>query len=199
MKNMPWPDGQNSFDATAATSAVRNRSMHTFVTVAVLSIAAVFSAPAGAQASAVIPAVNVGKLAKQLVGTWRLVRYVDTAKGEAPVYAFGEHPLGMFLFTQDGNFSISIMRNPPAPESASTDIDPDACIPAWYCSYFGKYRLDKTGSNWIAKVEGGNIPAYLGTDQTRAFKLVGNRIVITGEYEEGGRTVRGERVLERAP
>ena len=29
-----------------------------------------------------------------LVGTWRLIRYVDTPKGGKPVHVFGESPIG---------------------------------------------------------------------------------------------------------
>jgi hypothetical protein len=135
--------------------------------------------------------------ATQLTGVWRLVRYVDTPDKAQPIYAFGEHPVGQFIFTPEGNFSISIMRNPPAPEATTVDIDPDACIPAWYCSYFGTYRLAESGKQWIARVEGGNIPSYLNTNQTRSFELSGDRLRISESYEEGGRTVRAERVLER--
>ena len=64
-----------------------------------------------------------------LVGTWHLVRYVDTPEGGTPVQPFGNSPAGLFVFTADGNVSISIMRNPPEITAATTDPDPDACIP----------------------------------------------------------------------
>lgn len=140
---------------------------------------------------------DLKKIAKRLTGVWRLTRYVDTPAGAEPIYAFGEHPVGQFIFTDDGHFSINIMRNPPAPTVASVDIDPDDCIPAWYCSYFGTYRLAESGRQWISHVTGGNIPTYVGTMQTRSFELVGNRLIISESSEEGGRTVRSERVLER--
>ncbi|NGZ87353.1 lipocalin-like domain-containing protein [Duganella aceris] len=146
---------------------------------------------------AVLPAAAAPNAGPQLTGVWRLVRYVDTPDNAQPIYAFGEHPVGQFIFTPEGSFSINIMRNPPAPETATVDIDPDACIPAWYCSYFGTYRLAESGRQWIARVEGGNIPSYVGTNQTRSFELSGDRLRISESYEEGGRTVRAERVLER--
>jgi hypothetical protein len=47
-------------------------------------------------------------------------------------------------------------------------------------------------------VEGGNIPSFIGTDQTRAFALAADRLVIADAYEgEDGRTVRTERILTR--
>ena len=138
-----------------------------------------------------------GDTSPPLVGVWRLERYVDTPEGAAPVYAFGEQPIGQFIFTADGQASVSIMRNPPDPDAVSTDVDPDACLPAWYCSYFGTYEIAADGAGWIVHVEGGNIPAYIGTRQSRTFQIQGDRLTISGDYQEDGRTVRMERVLQR--
>lgn len=79
------------------------------------------------------------------------------------------------MFTADGRVSISFMRNPPNPNDVSIDKDPDACFPAWYCSYFGTYKPDTTGSGWTTRVMGGNIPSYIGTDQHRVYSLRGIR------------------------
>jgi Lipocalin-like domain len=135
--------------------------------------------------------------ADRLIGTWRLVRYVDTPEGEAPIQAYGAAPVGLFIFTADGHVSINIMRNPPAVGIATTDPDPDACIPGWYCSYFGTYVVDRDKSVWVTHVLGGNIPAYLGTDQMRSFTIHGDRLVISETYLENSKRVRGERELVR--
>jgi ketosteroid isomerase-like protein len=132
-----------------------------------------------------------------LVGTWRLVSYTDTPENGAPIRAFGNHPTGQFIFTGDGHVSISIMRNPPDITSASTDRDPDTCLPAWYCAYFGTYEVNYRTNTWVTHVLGGNIPNYIGTDQPRNFALRDDRLVITESYQEGGKTVRAERVLVR--
>ncbi len=134
-----------------------------------------------------------------LVGSWRLVRYADTPDGGPPVFPFGDPPSGLFVFTPDRHVSINLMRNPPAPDSASTDPDPDACIPAWYCSYYGTYDVDLGRGYWVTHVSGGNIPHYLGTDQRRSFVIKGDTLVISESYTSAGRTVRAERVLIRAP
>jgi hypothetical protein len=46
-------------------------------------------------------------------------------------------------------------------------------------------------------VRGGNIPAYLGADQRRRFSIRGDRLIVSESYDEGGKTVRAERVLAR--
>lgn len=132
-----------------------------------------------------------------LVGTWELRRYVDTPEGGTAVYAFGDPPIGLFVFTADGHVSISLMRNPPAVGTATSDRDPDSCIPAWYCSYFGTYLYNPAGPSWTTHVVGGNIPNYIGTDQHRAFKIVGDLLTISETYSADGMTFHAERILRR--
>ena len=133
-----------------------------------------------------------------LVGTWRLVRYVDTPEGSMSIQPFGTSPVGQFIFTADGHVSISIMRNPPEIAASTTDPDPDACIPGWYCSYFGTYTVDYKRGIWITHVVGGNIPAYLGTDQPRSFTIARDTLIIAETYMRGTHRVRAERVLVRS-
>ncbi len=106
-----------------------------------------------------------------LVGAWQLVRYVDTPDQGEPVHAYGDPPGGLFVFTDDGHASIVVMRNPPEPGKTNVDPDPDACIPTWYCSYYGTYRYDPVGPSWTVHVEGGNVLSYVGTDQFRRFRI----------------------------
>jgi len=132
-----------------------------------------------------------------LVGTWRLVSYVDTPEDDVPIHAFGMEPIGLFIFTPDGHVSISIMRNPPDITAPTTDPDPDACIPAWYCAYFGTYTVNYHEGAWVTHVLGGNIPSYVGTDQKRSFTIRGDRLLISETYRAGDQTVHAERVLIR--
>ena len=132
-----------------------------------------------------------------LVGTWELQQYVDVPEGEPPVYAFGNPPVGLFVFTAEGHVSISLMRNPPAVGTVSSDPDPDACIPSWYCSYFGTYQYNPAGPSWTTHVAGGNIPHYLDTDQRRTFKIKGDLLTILETYSADGKTFHTKRVLRR--
>ncbi len=133
-----------------------------------------------------------------LVGTWRLVRYADTPKGGEPIHVFGESPIGEFIFTEDGHMSVHIMHNPPNPQDAVVDPDPEACIPSWYCGYFGTYTVDSNQRYWVTHVRGGNIPGYIGTDQKRTFTIEGDKLVISEKYMSGDVPVTGERVLVRS-
>jgi hypothetical protein len=143
--------------------------------------------------SAAAPAPNENPL----VGAWDLQEYSDTPEGGAPIHAFGNPPVGLFVFTDDGHVSISFMRNPPGEDQAFVDPDPDTCIPVWYCSYFGTYEYDPAGQSWTAHVMGGNIPSYVGTDQTRDFVIKGDTMTIADTYEVNGVRYQAKRVLRR--
>ncbi len=67
------------------------------------------------------------------------------------------------------------------PDYALPDPGPEACALNLYCSYFGTYTYDPSGPSWTVRVEGGNIPSYLGTDQTRHFTIDGDRLTIVNE------------------
>lgn len=108
-----------------------------------------------------------------LIGSWELIQYVDTPEGGAPVHAFGDPPVGLFVFTADGRVSISFMRNPPRPEDASIDKDPDACIPMWYCSYFGTYTPDQGGGRVDGPCRGREHPELYRTGSASRLRAVG--------------------------
>lgn len=128
-----------------------------------------------------------------LVGTWVLERFVDRPDGAEPIYPLGKRPVGLFIFTEDGRFSINAMRRQDEPDQTTNA----PWTPSWYISYFGTYRYNPDGPSWTTRVEGGNIPSYLGTDQTRPFTVSGDVLTIASSYRDGGRTMRIERVLRR--
>jgi Lipocalin-like domain len=141
-------------------------------------------------------AAEVGKK-NPLVGMWLLVKYVDTPENGEPIFAFGREPVGHFIFTPDGHVAFSIMRNPPNIESPTTDPDPDACIPGWYCAYFGTYTVDAESGVWVTHVLSANIPGFLNTDQPRHFTIVGDSLVVSETYLNGRTRIRAERIFVR--
>ena len=132
-----------------------------------------------------------------LVGTWQLEEYVDVPEGGVAVYAFGNPPVGLFVFTAAGHASISLMRNPPAVGSESSDPDPDECIPVLYCSYFGTYQYDPSGPSWTTHVTGRKYSQLSRTDQRRAFTIRGDLLSISETYSADGKTFHAKRVLRR--
>jgi hypothetical protein len=134
-------------------------------------------------------------LAEKLVGTWRIVRFIDTDAHGKVTYLFGEHPRGYVVYDPTGHLSVQIMRMPARPAFAAGDDDKgtDAEVRAaydGYVAYFGTYRVDEANSVVTHVVEGSLKPSYTGTNQPRPFKLDGDVLVIQGRDKDGSSYVR---------
>ena len=107
-----------------------------------------------------------------LVGNWRLVsfeREYQTA-GERE-YPMGKAPSGYILFLPEGRMAVVITaegRKPPV-----TDQD-RAGLFNTLVAYTGVYRVE--GDKWITTVDVSANPAWVGTDQTRSFRITGTRL-----------------------
>ena len=93
--------------------------------------------------------------------------------------------------------AFSIMRNPPDANAPTSDPDPDACVPGWYCAYFGTYTVDPAKGVWVTHVLSANIPGFLNTDQPRHFTINGNLLVVSETYFSGTQRIAAERVFVR--
>jgi hypothetical protein len=133
-----------------------------------------------------------------LVGTWRVVDFVDLDKDGTWHRRFGEHPQGYFFYDATGHVHIQIMKVPPLapfPEAKLGDgkpPTPEHALAAYsaYVAYFGTYTVDAEMQVVTHHVEGSLAPDFTGTDQPRPFKVEGDRLEI-GD----GKTWR--RLLER--
>jgi hypothetical protein len=136
-----------------------------------------------------------GGLADKLVGTWRVVRFVDTDPSGNVTYPFGEKPRGYVVYDPTGHLSVQIMRMPAQPTFAAGDDDKgtDAEVRAAYdgfVAYFGTYRVDEVNSVVTHVVEGSLKPSYTGTDQPRPFKLDGDVLIIKVRDKDGSSGIR---------
>lgn len=128
-----------------------------------------------------------------LVGTWRVVSFEDVENGQT-FRRFGDKPLGLFVYTADGQVAIQI-ANPANPVCVSPgkkfgpgrkdDSTVPACTPAQmqaladgYVAYWGTYTVDAAAGVVIHHVKSDLSNGYAGTDQRRPFRLEGDRLVI---------------------
>jgi Lipocalin-like domain len=128
--------------------------------------------------------------AHKLVGTWRLVHFVDTDPSGKVTYPFGEKPIGYFMYDATGHLSVQIMRTPARPAFASGDdqkgTDKEVRAAYYgYFAYFGTYRLDEAKSVVTHVVEGSLYPSYTGTERPRPFKLEGDTLIIQIHDKDG--------------
>ena len=105
-----------------------------------------------------------------LVGMWRLREFAREyqATGERE-YPMGSAPTGYILFLPEGRMAVVITGE--GRKAPTTDQD-RAGLFNTLVAYTGPYRVD--GATWITMVEVSMNPAWVGTEQTRAFEISGD-------------------------
>jgi len=129
------------------------------------------------------PQSSGSSAAARLVGTWRLVKYVNTDPSGNVSHPYGTSPAGYFVYDPTGHLSIQIMRTPATRPFASGDdaSGTDAEVREAFnghVAYFGTYRVDEAKGVLTHVVEGSSRPSYTGTEQPRPFALKGDTLVI---------------------
>jgi hypothetical protein len=107
-----------------------------------------------------------------LVGLWRLREfareYQATGDREFPM---GFAPTGYILFLPEGRMTVVITGE--GRKAPTTDEDRAGLFKS-LVAYTGPYRVD--GDKWITTVEVSANPAAVTTEQTRFFKIAGDRL-----------------------
>ena len=107
-----------------------------------------------------------------ILGIWRLVAYEveSQATGERePV--LGKTLTGNIIFTPEGRMMVVLTGE--GRQAPTTDQD-RADLFKSLVAYTGLYRVD--GDKWLTKVDVAANPAWVGTEQTRPFRVDGNRL-----------------------
>lgn len=108
----------------------------------------------------------------KVVGLWKLVSYeveVQTTGETAPV--MGQHPAGYVNFSPDGRVFFILTGEGRTPPKSDRDR---ANLLGTLIAYTGVYRVE--GDRWITKVDVAWNPEWIGTEQSRFFKIDGDRL-----------------------
>ena len=110
----------------------------------------------------------------ELVGTWRLAGCVRRSGGRTE-HPFGEQPVGLLLYTQDGRMSVHLAFGDREPLS-SLDLaelpEAEAALAfRTYLGYGGRYRI--RGDTVVHSVEVSSIPDWVGTGLVRRVSTSG--------------------------
>ena len=114
----------------------------------------------------------------QLLGTWKLVSYEREFKatGEKGP-ALGKNPTGYIIFTPEGRFMMVMTGE--GRKVPKTDQDRAALLKSLY-AYTGMYRVEP--DKFIVNVDVAWNPEWIGSEQTRFFKVNGDRLQITTSW-----------------
>ncbi len=136
-----------------------------------------------------------------LVGTWTLVS--ETAhQGDKTTQPLGPNPLGMMMFDHGGRFMMFIAR-PGIPKFVAGKRDAgtaeeNKAVLAGLLAFFGTYSVDQTNQILILRPEASTFPNWIGADQKRFLKLVGDQQIWTNRTPAIGAEVV-EVVWKRVP
>jgi Lipocalin-like domain len=108
-------------------------------------------------------------LKDQLVGTWQFVSSTGKLADGSPTW--GSNPTGLLIFTENGRFSVQIMRT-DRPKYASNNRmkgtpEEIKATAEGTISYFGTYAVSEADKTVTYKIEGASFPNWNGTDQKR--------------------------------
>jgi len=114
-------------------------------------------------------------VAKQLVGTWKLISSPTKFEGGDTIEAFGPNPKGRLVLTSDGHWIVVITRADRGPAKNS---DEKAALLDSMLAYSGKYTID--GDRIINRVDISHTEIFTGAlqTQTRFFSVEGDKLVL---------------------
>jgi hypothetical protein len=123
-----------------------------------------------------IPAGAQNPNPSPIVGTWRVVSFErEVVETKAVSQGFGGNAMGFVTFTPDGRMMLMIIDATRKPPAQPTATDAEAVrLYRTMNAYAGTYRIQ--GNEIITHVEISSQQTLTGNDQTRSFKLDGNRL-----------------------
>jgi len=110
----------------------------------------------------------------KIIGIWKLVSFqaeIQATGQKEPV--MGQNPTGYVIFTAEGRAFFILTGE--GRKSAKT-VQDRADLLNSLISYTGMYRIE--GDKWITKVDVAWSPDFVGTEQTRFFKVEGDRLQV---------------------
>jgi len=113
-----------------------------------------------------------------LIGTWRALSFERYDKDGAAYQPLGPSPRGYAFFDQTGRAFVVLGK-------AMAEGVPPEEIAKSLMVYFGPFAVNDAGDILSVTVESSNMPDYVGSTQTRHFKITGDRMVIgtPGQYQ----------------
>ncbi len=115
-------------------------------------------------------------LREQLVGAWTLTGFVERDIGTGVEnHPFGEHPLGLILYTPDGYVSAQLQL-PERPLFASGDLlratpEEYAAAGSSYVAYSGRFFVDEGKKSLSHEMAVSFFPNWFGQRQVRLVEV----------------------------
>ena len=110
----------------------------------------------------------------QIHGAWKLVSYdVEVQATGEKFPPMGKNPAGYVIFTPEARVWFVLTGDGRKPAKTAEE---KAGLLDTLIAYTGTYRVE--GDKWITSVEVAWNPAWVGTEQSRSFKVEGDRLQV---------------------
>jgi Lipocalin-like domain len=118
------------------------------------------------------------QIADSVVGTWRLVSFIEEeTESKAAHKNFGDNPLGLLTYTPDGHMMAFLADPSRKPAAAPKPTDAEAAqLYQTMIAYAGRYTLE--GEKITHHIDISWNQAWNGTDQWRYVEVKNNRLTL---------------------
>jgi len=111
---------------------------------------------------------------QQVIGFWKLISYVVEIQATGQIeQVMGQHPTGYVNFSPEGRVMFILTGEGRKPAKTTEER---ADLLSTLVAYTGTYRIE--GDRWITKVDVAWNPEWVGTEQTRSFRIDGERLQV---------------------
>jgi len=133
----------------------------------------------------------------RLIGSWRLVSYEALDSAGRTTQPYGD-AIGRLSYDALGNMTGQVMRPNRAPVQLGTGAAQQIRTAYMgYIAYFGTYEVAADGRSVTHHVEGALNPAWVGGDQVRTLRFVGERLVLSADVRKNDEVVTHQLTWER--
>jgi Lipocalin-like domain len=127
-------------------------------------------------------------LREQLIGTWKFISSTGKTPDGTPTW--GDNPMGVLIFTDNGSY-VSIIVRADVPKFAAKNRlqgTPDENKAAVHGSIatFGTFTVDEAKKSYTARFEASTYPNNTGIDQTRPFTISGDELKVINPASSAG-------------
>jgi hypothetical protein len=128
-------------------------------------------------------------LKDDLVGTWKFIS--STSQRDDGSATWGHNPTGSLIFTENGRFSMQIMRSDRPTYKSNTrmrgSLIENQATTRGTLSYFGTYEVSEPNRLLTLHIESSSFPNLNDTDQKRVLSLVNNDLKLENPSPSRGR------------
>ena len=142
-----------------------------------------------------IPQEPAPVVAADLIGSWSLESYTDTAQGAEAILPLGINPTGLLIYTPGGFMSAQLMRLDRSSIVAgdwNSEFRSDGEKKSEnFIGYSGEYKFDEVTATVTHMPSVSFVPTMIGHRLRRQVKLHGSRLTLTVVTPKvGGQSVK---------